>query len=207
VKVCGLTTAEDALQALQAGADALGFVFHPASPRSLEPQAWPALRAALPPWSYCVAVFASGDEPRIPEVLGLGGFAAFQLHGETAGEVPVTGHEFYRALDPARDDPEAASAFLAAGEGRRLLLDPRRGSLSGGTGEGHGDEDLAGWLQRFPGSVVAGGLGPDNVAEVVRRHRPLAVDASSRLEAEPGRKDPAKVVAFVAAAKGDHGNG
>lgn len=211
VKVCGLTSAEDARLALAAGADALGFVFHPASPRALAPEAWPALRAALPPWSYCVAVFARGDEGEIPAVLGLGGFAALQLHGEGACEVVLAdlpaGVEDYRAVDPARDGPEAAAAFLGAGPGRRLLLDPRRGSLSGGTGEGHGDGDLAAWLGRFPGSVVAGGLGPDNVAEVVRRHRPVAVDASSRLEVAPGRKDPIKVRAFVAAAKGEHGSG
>lgn len=209
VKVCGLSTAADALVALAAGADALGFVFHPSSPRALAPEAWPAIRSALPPWSYCVAVFAAGDEPRIPAVLGLGGFSAFQLHGATVTPVPAVppGADFYRALDPSRDDPEAAASFLAAGPERRLLLDPRRGSLSGGTGEGHGDDALAQWLERFPSSVVAGGLGPDNVAEIVRRHRPAAVDASSRLERAPGRKDPALVRAFVAAAKGDHGNG
>lgn len=203
VKVCGLTSAEDALVALAAGADALGFVFHAASPRAIDLGTWHRIRARLPPWSYCVAVFAVGDEDAVPRVLDEGGFPAFQIHGEAPGAVAAPGCVSYtRAFDPDRDEPAAARAFLSGGPHRHLLLDPRRGAAPGGTGERAGEPAVRRWLREFPGATLAGGLGPENIEEVVRSLRPVAVDAASHLEAAPGRKDPEKVRAFVRGAKG-----
>jgi len=206
VKVCGLTSASDARLALEAGADALGFVFHPASPRSIDLAAWRAIRPALPPWSSCVAVFATGDEPCIGEVLGAGGFTAFQVRAAAPAPVDAPpGVRFFRAFDPDQDELAEAEAFLAGGPERALLLDPRRGTQAGGTGERAGLEATREWLARFPEAVLAGGLDHANVAEAVAVLRPWGVDASSRLESEPGRKDPERVRAFVRNAKGSHG--
>lgn len=199
--------------ALEAGADALGFVFHPGSPRSIDAARWLEIRDALPPFTYCVAVFSVGDEAFIPEILALGGFEAFQLHGSWPREIPLVGSRtFFRSFDPDRDDLSLAEDFLAGQSPttpshrgtRALLLDPRRGALSGGTGDRATEEGCRRWIQRYPDSVLAGGLDPENIAGVVRELRPRAVDASSRLEIEPGRKDPDRVRAFVRNAKEAH---
>jgi phosphoribosylanthranilate isomerase len=207
VKVCGLTSLEDALLALRAGADALGFVFHSASPRAIDLPCWQEIRSQLPPWCFCLAVFAVGDEERIPEVLESGGFQGIQLHGASPASIEAArGGLFFRAFDPEQDDLEEADAFFRMAPGRRrILLDPRRGSLVGGTGEQVGREACRRWLQHFPGAVLAGGLNPGNITQVVREMKPQAVDASSGLEMKPGRKDPAKVLAFVKRAKEAHG--
>lgn len=204
VKVCGLTRAADARHALAAGADALGFVFHPGSPRGIDGEAWRALRPALPAWAYAVAVFTTGDLDLLEEVVVGGGFPEYQVHGAWDSDLaPLPGRILRRAADPARDCLDAAAAFLDAGPDRALLLDPRRGDRAGGTGEVHDPAVLAPWLERLPRERVAlaGGLDPGNVGDVVARFEPAAVDASSGLEASPGVKDPEKVTRFVAAAR------
>lgn len=201
MKVCGLTTRADALQALAAGADALGFVFHPGSPRSLDLDAYLDLLPALPPWASTVAVFTTKDADRVEDVVTLGGFPAYQVHGPLDGPAPeVRGRSFWRAFDPGRDPLDAAREHLAGGPHRRVLLDPRAADGQGGTGRALDDAGLADWVA-LPGAVLAGGLGPDNVEGRVRRLRPAGVDASSRLESSPGVKDHDLVTRYVAAAR------
>ncbi len=204
IKICGLTRPQDACHALSMGADALGFVFHPGSPRYLGLDAYLAIAAELPAWAFTVAVFAAGDESEIPRIVIQGGFSAFQIHGAAPPEHPsLSGRQAWRAFDPASDDRTAAQAFLSASRNHHVLLDPRRPGRPGGTGARHDPTALVPWLT-LPRTALAGGLTPENVAETVTRHRPAALDASSGLETSPGVKDPARVEAFVTRARAAH---
>ena len=188
VKVCGLTRREGVEAALDAGADALGFVFEPTSPRAI---ASPELPVSLGPFVTCVAVFGPY------RVVQTGCGVVQCVSGEPDGP-------WIRAwrLGPA-DTPDAVRAAVL--EGRcpdAVLLDARHPMAFGGTGTVV-DWGLAGEIvAALPVPVIlAGGLHPANVAEAVRRVRPYAVDASSGLETSPGIKDPERIRAFIGNAK------
>lgn len=189
VKVCGLTRREDCEAALEAGADALGFVLEAGSPRRLEDRGLPD---SLGPYALCVSVYgayAPGTE-----------VTAWVQCSEGTPAGP-----FVRAVRLVPGDTVDAVVARLASEARppaAVLLDAFDGAVAGGTGR-LVDWGLAAELVRaLPLPVVlAGGLGPDNVAEAVRRVRPYGVDASSRLEIAPGIKDAERVRRFVEAAK------
>ncbi len=205
-KVCGITNLADALAAVEAGASALGFVLA-AGPRRVTPETAERICRALPPFVDRVGVFVDAHlDPSLPEACR-SFLTAFQFHGEEPPEF-VAGWRFgtrIRALRVRRPED------LASGPGHpgleeweaaadAVLLDARSPRAPGGTGESFDWGILQGVVLRKP-LVLAGGLGPDNVGEAIRRVRPYAVDASTRLEAEPGRKDPEKVRRFLAAVR------
>ena len=219
VKICGLTRFDDALVALQAGADYLGFIFYPPSPRAISPEAAAPLisrlRAAFPPGPWPLAplfigVFVNEPPAAAAAILDGCGLDLAQLSGdEPAADVNDPASPlFSRAYKALRlrtpDEAEAGAARFAAppgGAGPRLLLDTPHGRLYGGTGE-MGDWGLAAALAaRLPGLMLAGGLTPDNVAVAVAAVRPFAVDVAGGVERAPGIKDAGLVRAFVANAK------
>lgn len=190
IKICGITELEDALAACDAGADALGFNFWRRSPRYVEPRSAARIIERIPGTVLAVGVFVDEAAERIEEIAAESGIEVAQLHG--ACGVPRL--RWWKALEAGPEARRAIEQF----EAEAFLLDAPAGAQRGGTGRTF-DWALAAGL---PAKIVlAGGLGPDNVREAVREARPWGVDACSRLESAPGRKDPEKVRAFVRAVR------
>lgn len=198
IKICGITSERDARAAVGAGADALGFVFHPPSARAVT-----ALRAAeiarcLPPFVARVGVFVNLPPAEILAIRDRVGLTAIQLHGD---EQPDTAHALPGPVIKAFRGPvprRRVFEYRTAG----YLLDGNAGDRYGGAGL-PADEAAASALAGDPRFILAGGLSADSVAGRIRRFRPAAVDVSSGVELEPGRKCPERMQAFVAAARAD----
>jgi len=198
IKICGITTRQDAYAAIDAGADALGFVFVPASKRYLSRDAAASIIAGLPPFVVPVGVFVNERRKLILETIRRTGIRCLQLHGdetpeETAG-YPVPVIKGFR-IGPDFD-PRALSSY---GTGA-YLLDTYVEGKYGGTGKRF-DWNLAVAAKEYGRVILSGGLTPDNVGEAVRFVQPYAVDVSSGVEAAPGVKDHARVEAFIRAAR------
>jgi phosphoribosylanthranilate isomerase len=189
VKICGITNREDACAALEAGASALGFNFYPPSPRAILASHARDIAEVIPRGILKVGVFVNEDPAVVVRTMDDAGLDIAQVIGRTP--VGVRTWQVHRvAVDFA---PEQ----LADPNAEAFLLDAPSASLHGGTGA------TFDWRRaRIPGTkiVIAGGLGPDNVATAIGQCRPWGVDACSRLEKSPGRKDHEKLLAFVRAA-------
>jgi phosphoribosylanthranilate isomerase len=201
VKICGITNLEDALAAVEAGADALGFNFYRRSPRYVAPEEAREIAARLPQSVMRVGVFVNGGEPEeVARMADEAGMTAVQLHGDEPPEYcrALQGRFVIKAVRASADfEPESVLEY----EADAILLDAFSDRECGGTGL------VIDWAvarrvrDLVPRLFLAGGLGPENVAAAVGAVGPYAVDACSRLESVPGRKDPARVRAFVAAAR------
>ena len=195
VKICGLTNLADAQAAVAAGADALGFVLA-RSPRRVSPETVRAIVAALPPLVATVGVFVDADVHEVRELRAWCGLDWVQLHGRADLEaLAALGPRVIKAL-PVSDrapDPDYWP-------GACLHLDTAC-AQGGGSGRTF-DWNLARETARKRPIVLAGGLNPDNVARAVEMVEPFAVDVSSGVELEPGRKDHARIASFIARAKG-----
>lgn len=201
VKICGITSVEDALAAVAAGADALGFMFYPPSPRYLGVDVAREIVRALPPFVSRVGVFVDASEDRVEETAKRVGLDTLQFHGAETTEY-CRRFPGYRVVKAMRMDGPAALARLAEFGEFTWLLDSYVHGSFGGTGQTF-NWDLACEAGRRGGRVIlAGGLTPDNVGRAVAAVGPYAVDVSSGVESAPGRKDPARVRAFIEAAKG-----
>lgn len=198
IKICGITNVDDALQAVTCGADALGLVFYAKSPRYVMPEQARTIIAALPPFVTTVGLFVNEAPQRIREIADFCGLDVIQLHGEEGTEsCDFTPRRTIKAL---RVKDAASLAGHAAFQVSALLLDAWVAGAYGGTGEVF-NWNLAAEVARQRPVILAGGLTPDNVVAAVQAVRPYAVDVSSGVEATPGRKDPAKVAAFIRNAK------
>lgn len=202
VKVCGTTSEEDALLAVAMGADAIGFIFAP-STRQVAPRLVSDIVRRLPPEILTVGVFRDQAPERVVEIVQKTGLKAAQLHGHETPEETLRVKERVRVVFKAfaAGDPSVRQA-RAYGAAAVLVDNPRPGS--GHVFDWSLAEDVPGGLRL----VLAGGLGPDNVADAIATVHPWGVDACSGLESEPGRKDPRKLRAFIANAKeagGDDG--
>jgi phosphoribosylanthranilate isomerase len=199
VKICGITRVEDALAAAQAGAHAVGLVFHPASPRCLEPEAAARIVRELPPFVTAVALFVDAEAEAVRSVLRAVPVHLLQFHGAEPPEYCTAfGRPYLKAVRvrPGVDLLQYAARHAAA---KGLLLDAFTDGAPGGTGQSF---DWSLIPARLPLPIVlAGGLTPDNVGEAVRRVRPWAVDVSSGVEREKGIKDAAKIAAFIRGAR------
>ncbi len=200
VKICGITNVEDALAAVAAGADALGFMFYEKSPRSVPIKLVADLVRRLPPFVAKVGVFASPTERAVLETISLSGIDTLQFHGD---ETP----EFCRKFSPLKvykafriERLESLHA-LPAYETDAWLLDGFAPDKLGGTGSNFNWELAVEAKKLGRPIILAGGLTPENVAEAVRKVRPYAVDVSSGVESSPGRKDHAKLRTFIVTAK------
>jgi phosphoribosylanthranilate isomerase len=190
VKICGITSVEDALMAVEAGADALGFNFYRNSPRFTSIEKVAKIVQIVPQNTLKLGVFVDAGADEIARIMREVGLDLAQVHGESPGLTVRFWQAF--AAGPAlseRIDASSAEAFL---------IDTPASVQRGGTGRSF-DWSLARGLS---GKIVlAGGLGPDNVAEAIRQVRPWGVDACSRLESAAGRKDAAKVRALIQAVR------
>jgi phosphoribosylanthranilate isomerase len=195
VKICGITSEEDALLAVAMGADAVGFVFAPSS-RQMSPNAVQAIVRRLPPEILTVGLFRDERAQRVVEIINRAGLKAAQLHGnesrEDCGYVSVRVPLVIKAFVAGDSRLERAEEYGAP----IILLD----APSPGSGKVF-DWRLAEGAPRGRRLVLAGGLDPTNVAEAIRTVHPWGVDVSSGVEASPGRKDPSKIRAFVQAAR------
>ena len=199
VKICGITTWEDARLCVDLGASALGFNFYPPSPRATTPaDAWTIIRR-LPPFVVPVGVFVNWPPLVVDALARAVRLGAVQLHGgESAGEVAELSRK-HRVIKAVAVNERFRVAMLARYRAAdALLLDGFARGLHGGTGRTL-DWKLAGTARRYGRIVLAGGLTPENIAEAIRVADPYAVDVASGVEARPGRKDPAKLRALFAA--------
>jgi phosphoribosylanthranilate isomerase len=204
VKICGITTAADAECAIDAGADALGFVFWPMSPRRTTVEKAAEIARALPTTVRRVGVFVNETREEMARAADAVGLDLLQLHGDEPVDaiagLPRPALKAVRVGKGFAQDEALRYAAVAAG----ILVDtrlPGETHLPGGTGVPFDWSLVKGLAGRVSFLMLAGGLGPANVGEAVRAVRPHAVDVSSGVEALPGRKDPEKVRAFVKAAR------
>jgi phosphoribosylanthranilate isomerase len=203
VKVCGITRLEDARVVVAAGADAVGFVFWPKSPRFVDPYRARAIAAELPPFVTPVGVFVNQTPEYVNGVASLVGLGALQLHGdETPRMLPWFKRPVIKAvsLDPTAMAGEAESAAGDWPQWVMLLVDVKDSVRRGGTGR-LADWGAAGRLAAHRRVLLAGGLTPDNVREAIEQVSPFGVDVSSGVERSPGVKDAGRVLAFVGAAR------
>jgi len=200
VKICGITTREDAEAAVHSGADALGFMFAK-SPRRIDPERVRGILAALGPYITAVGVFANAPPEEVRDLLESSGCSVAQLHGEEPADY-VDLLSPYVVVKAFRVGGGFSEGILAPyREARAVLLDSYVEGLLGGTGQRFDPRVAADLVARGWRVIVSGGLTPANVAEVVRSVRPYGVDVSSGVESAPGRKDHAKIRDFLAAVR------
>ena len=195
IKICGITSEDDALLAVAMGADAVGFVFAPSSRQIAVKRAYDISRR-LPPEILTVGVFRDEHPSRVIDLVHEAGLKAAQLHGhESAADVAAVAGSIrfvIKAVVAGSADARHADKF---GTGLVLLDAPAPGS-----GKVF-DWSLAGDVAIGPKIILAGGLNPANVSDAIAQVRPWGVDVSSGVESEPGKKDPRLVRSFIAAAR------
>jgi phosphoribosylanthranilate isomerase len=226
IKICGITNLEDALVAVEAGADALGFVFYDKSPRKIGPEQVRSISDAIPKHVEKIGVFVNGNESDIETVAVEAELTGWQLHTDLTGTpiesalrdggwltvrraVPPSERNVYVSLpaDLLVDDEGFRGFGWGQGSDRNitaLFIDSGRGEMPGGTGKTFNWPQLQRTvlcLSMNFSIVVAGGLTPDNVSEAMCILHPWGVDVSSGVEARPGKKDPDKIRAFVKAVR------
>jgi phosphoribosylanthranilate isomerase len=198
VKICGITSRQDAAAAVAAGADALGFVFVLDTPRCIRAEVAERIVAGLPPFLTTVGVFVNQALDEVLEIAARCRLQAVQLHGEEPEEIarriPV------RVIKAIRVRNRESLRPVATYPADAFLLDAYVEGKAGGTGTAFPWDLVAAITERAP-IILSGGLRPDNVEAAVRCLRPYAVDVSSGVEVRPGEKDPQKVREFVAAVR------
>jgi phosphoribosylanthranilate isomerase len=206
IKICGVTTPDDARFAAEDGADAVGLNFYPSSPRYLTPRRAAEIVRALPPFTAPVGVFVGMPMRQVCAVsyqLGLRSIQTYDDNPPTEDPFPFAHIPAFRVKDSSelnyiRQFVEAATAL-----GRRpaaILIDSRVDGQMGGSGHVAPWSLLTGFDAGVP-LILAGGLTPENVADAIAIVRPWGVDVASGVELSPGVKDPAKVAAFIRAAR------
>ncbi len=199
VKICGITSVADGVAAAGAGAEMIGLMFYEKSPRHVSLQLAAEIARALPPFVLKVGVFVNPDADLVRRAIGECGLSLLQFHGDEPSEF-CTGFGMMNLKAFRIRDADSLQA-LANFNTDAFLLDAHSASGLGGTGEKF-NWDLAIEAQKFGRPIfLAGGLTPENVVEAVRKVQPFAVDVSSGVESAPGKKNIAKVRAFIAAAK------
>jgi len=195
LKVCGLTSLDDARAAIDCGAEYLGFNFYPKSPRYIAPAAARAIIERLPDDVYSVGVFVNEPRPEdVVEILRASGAQMAQLHGD---ESPAycSGVGAERVIKALRADDDFDAQRVLDYPASAILLDAFDAKLYGGTGR------TANWAvareaAKLTRIFLAGGLSPDNIVEAIRAVEPFAVDVNSGVESAPGRKDSSKLQAL-----------
>lgn len=197
LKICGITSADAALYAVEQGATALGFVLWPRSPRFVQREDVARIVAQLPATVTTVGVFVNESSDEIARTMERTSLTAIQLHGD---EPAAYGGALAWPIVRSVTLETASTIALEWSEDTTLLLDAADPDRRGGTGE-QVDWDAAAALARKRRVVLAGGLTPENVAEAIARVRPYGVDVSSGVEDAPGVKNPDKVARFLAYAR------
>lgn len=199
VKVCGMTSLEDAQYAVECGADAVGFIFYKKSPRAVTAKQAKSITAKLPPFVQRVGVFVNETAEVIERTVKTCGLDVVQLHGD---ESPAFCKRIAGKVVKAIRVKDAASVNdLSHYAVDAFLLDAYKEGEWGGTGERF-NWNLVKQARKHGPVILAGGLDPANVAEGIRRCRPYGVDVCSGVESKPGKKNLKKVRAFIEAVRG-----
>lgn len=201
VKICGITSKDDALMAVAAGADALGFVFFEQSPRFITPQKAAAIIRDLPPLVQTVGLFVNEEADQVNWTSDFCGIDLVQLHGEEDPDYCLGVNR--RVIKAFRVKDSSSLAGIKRYQVSGFLLDAWSPAAHGGTGQSF-DWDLAKVAGVADRLILAGGLTPENVVEAVRTVAPYGVDVSSGVESIPGQKYPDKVREFIRRAKEIH---
>jgi phosphoribosylanthranilate isomerase len=213
IKICGTTNLEDALVAVEAGADALGFVFYEKSPRNITVEAAREIVEKLPQGVEKVGVFVNEPPDRVSAIADEVGLTAVQFHGDEHKneKMYATDRKAFLCI-PAKwvamtwkKEGKALGSFMALPKNLGgIMLDSTTSDQRGGTGRAFDWREAQPWVsvmtQLHP-VVLAGGVKPDNVSKAIAILKPWGVDVASGVEARPGKKDPEKVRAFVRAVR------
>ncbi len=194
VKICGITNREDALMAVEAGADALGFVFYQGSSRHVTPEQAAAIIGHLPPFVQTVGLFVNEELATVNATANRCGLDLVQLHGDEAPDFSAAVTR--RVIKAFRVKDATVLDRLAEFPSAACLLDAWSAEEYGGTGKTF-NWDIAARAARQHPIILAGGLTPDNVAQAISAVAPYAVDVSSGVERSPGKKDPELVRRFI----------
>ncbi len=202
IKICGITNLEDAQVAVEAGADAIGFIFYQKSPRYVQSAIAKSIIRHLPPFILPVGVFVNESLEGVREIFDTCGLALAQLHGDESPEFCESVHRPVLRAVRLRD----RGSFLALAEYkgrigvRGFVVDAFSEEAYGGTGQTT-DWSLAHEAAQAAPILLAGGLTPHNVAEAIQQVTPYGVDVSSGVESKPGKKDHEKIRAFIQAVR------
>lgn len=189
VKICGITNYDDADMAVSLGADALGFIFAPASPRKIEPATAAEIIKRLPPFIKTVGVFVNEDIEKIKDISAYCGLDAIQLHGDETPEACETLMPRTIKAIRVKDDTDLSKLQAYMGKVRALLLDTYSEKAAGGTGKTFNwDKAIEIKTLGLP-VILAGGLTPSNIEEAIKKVRPYGVDINSGIEKSQGIKD------------------
>ena len=201
VKICGITNLDDALAAVAAGADALGFNFYKPSPRYIRPQQAREIMEQLPETLLTVGVFVNEEADAIKAIAKEAGLRALQLHGDETPEYCRELDDYYVIKTFAVSDSfdiQAAHTYKV----EAIMLDTKHNNLRGGTGQVF-DWSVAQQVRPVIAKLfLAGGLSPENVANAIKTVRPYAVDACSALEDSPGKKNHERMRVFINTVRG-----
>ena len=195
IKICGITSLADALQAIEAGADALGFVFYEPSPRYVEPERVRDIIAALPPFVSTVGLFVNSDFSHVDAISRSTSLSMIQFHGDESEEFCSRFDLPYIKAVRVQSSEDVMKADAEYRNAQGLLLDAYKKGIPGGTGESF-DWSLIPQDMKKP-LILAGGLDSSNVGEAVSMVRPYAVDVSGGVELRKGVKDHAKISKFI----------
>lgn len=197
VKICGITCLADAMAAVEAGASALGFVFYAPSPRYVSAEVAADIIRQLPPFVTTVGLFVNASEADVTRVLQQTSIDLLQFHGDETESFCCSFARPYIKAFRVRPELDLTAQVALYPSARGVLLDAYRPGVPGGTGE------VFDWAlippTLAPKVILAGGLEATNVAQAIEQVVPYAVDVSGGVEAAPGRKDRARINAFMAA--------
>jgi phosphoribosylanthranilate isomerase len=203
IKICGIKTVNDALAAMEAGADLIGFNFYPKSPRYIDVGQCRDIMAVMRQYGHItyVGVFVNASADEIRATMDTCGLSLAQLHGdESTGMLNALHGKAFKAFRGIPQSPDG----LARRTAPAFLIDASVKGLYGGSGVAADWERAAELADQYP-VLLAGGLTPENVVEAVRQVQPWGVDVASGVECAPGEKDPQKMKAFVQAVR-NHDN-
>lgn len=199
IKICGITNLDDALYAVDAGADALGFIFYKKSKRFIEPESAKTIIDKLPPFITKVGVFVNESGSRLIETQKTAGFSVFQLHGdETPSFCNQLEKKYIKAI---RVGIEQSIENVRLYDTDCFLFDAFSDDEYGGTGKTFDWNLLDNSYLKDKFVILSGGLNHENVSEAINIVKPYAVDVSSGVEKSPGIKDHKKIKQFIEAAK------
>ncbi len=201
IKICGITNLEDALMAVEAGADALGFVFFQRSPRFISPEQAAAIIRCLPSFVQTVGLFVNEESVTVNSTADRCGLDLVQLHGEESADYCSAVNR--RIIKAFRVKDASSLDIIPDYQVAACLLDAWSPSAHGGTGTTFNWE-IAARAAASNCIILAGGLTPENVAEAVATVKPYAVDVSSGVESAPGKKDAGLVNCFIRATRSLH---
>lgn len=192
VKLCGITRGEDAQIAVSLGIDALGFIFHEPSPRYIPPDAAGSIIATLPPFVTAIGVFVDPSFEHLSQVVSRARLGAVQLHGAESprfcSSIPIPVIKSFPVSDTFH--PSMLDSYSCCSG---YLLDTWNESIKGGTGVTFDWRIAARVCERYPGVLLAGGLGPSNLQEALECVHPYGIDLNSGVEISPGVKNPHKL--------------